>query len=43
MKEYEYFASADAIYICIGDAGDEQFSLTDLMPPGTTDNVVMGA
>ena len=30
----ESFESADAIFDCIGDSGDERFSLDDLMSPG---------
>jgi hypothetical protein len=33
--ENERFDSADAIFDCIGDAGDERFSLDDLLTPGT--------
>ncbi len=32
--EKENFDLADAIFDCIGDAGDERFSLGDLMSPG---------
>lgn len=30
----EDFATADAVFDCIGDAGDERFSLSDLTTPG---------
>jgi hypothetical protein len=30
----EDFSLADAVFECIGDAGDEQFSLHDLTTPG---------
>lgn len=33
--ENESFDSADAIFDCIGEAGDERFSLDDLLSPGT--------
>ena len=33
--ENESFDSADAIVDCIGEAGDERFSLDDLLSPGT--------
>ena len=33
--EGESFDSADAIFDCIGDAGDERFSLDDVCTPGT--------
>ena len=33
--EGESFNSADAIFDCIGDAGDERFSLEDACTPGT--------
>ena len=33
--EGERFDSADAIFDCIGDAGDERFSLEDVCTPGT--------
>ncbi len=39
----EKFDSADAIYDCIGDAGDERFSLNDLTSPGVTDDAVVNA
>ena len=32
--EKESFKSADAIFDCIGDAGNERFSLEDLISPG---------
>lgn len=30
----EDFSTADAVFDCIGDAGDERFSLHDLTTPG---------
>lgn len=30
----ENFDNADAVFDCIGDAGDERFSLNDLTTPG---------
>ncbi len=30
----EDFGTADAVFDCIGDAGDERFSLHDLTTPG---------
>jgi len=30
----EDFAAADAVFDCIGDAGDERFGLSDLTTPG---------
>jgi len=39
----ENFETADAIYDCIGDAGEERFSLNDLTPQGVTDPKVVGA
>lgn len=30
----EDFAAADAVFDCIGDAGDERFGLADLTTPG---------
>lgn len=33
--ENESFDSADAIFDCIGEAGNERFSLNDLLSPGT--------
>jgi hypothetical protein len=30
----EDFRIADAVFDCIGDAGDERFSLSDLTTPG---------
>jgi len=32
----EDFGTADAVFDCIGDAGDERFSLHDLTTPGDT-------
>ena len=37
----ENFETADAIYDCIGDAGEERFSLNDLTAPGVTDDAVV--
>ncbi len=39
----EDFETADAIYDCIGDAGEERFSLNDLTPQGVTDPKVVNA
>ena len=39
----EDFGTADAIYDCIGDAGEERFSLTDLTTPGTTSDAVVAS
>ncbi len=39
--EKESFDSADAIFDCIGDAGDERFSLADLMSPGADQGLVL--
>ena len=36
----ESFESADAIYDCIGDAGEERFSLTDLAPAAASEETV---
>ena len=37
----ENFESADAVYDCIGDAGEERFSLNDLTPPGVSEPAVV--
>jgi beta-phosphoglucomutase-like phosphatase (HAD superfamily) len=34
----EDFRNADAVFDCIGEAGEERFSLHDLTTPGTESN-----